>query len=140
MIAAGARAASMNVSVAPLTVHPGVAYTVTITGRYDKWAHPRPPYLLAFIQYSANLCKRTATAEYALPSKEWSWDFYPERAEAASPFKSVSHWTAGPRLGTRRVCAYLYAKQISPTSADKPLASASASFVNTRPPPKRRRT
>jgi hypothetical protein len=128
--AADAAAASLSIKVAPANLHPGVRYTVTITGSYAKRA--RPPYLLAFIQYGGQSCKSTATAEYALPTTRWSWDFYPQRAETRSPFKSVAYWKAGSRLGSRWVCAYLYANQVTPTTTARPLVWASASFRNTR--------
>ncbi len=130
MPAADAMAASLSVTVSPAAVHPGVRYAVTVTGRYDKQARRTAPYLLAFIQYSARACRPTGTAEYSLPSSEWSWDVYPQRAETLSPFKTVTYWKAGPSLGSRRVCAYLYADQVTPSSTAKPLASASAGFRN----------
>lgn len=123
-------AASLAVTLTAATVHPGSRYTVTITGRYQKQFHPQAPYLLAFIQYSGSPCKATATGEYALPPSEWGWDFYPQRAEPKSPFKTAAYWKAGSRLGTRRVCAYLYADQVSPATEAKPLVRASASYRN----------
>jgi hypothetical protein len=127
---ADAMAASLSVTVSPAKVHPGGRYAVTVRGRYDKPARRQAPYLLAFIQYSARACQPTATAEYSLPSSEWSWDVYPQRAETASPFKTVTYWKAGPSLGSRRVCAYLYANQVTPSTTAKPLAAASAGFRN----------
>jgi hypothetical protein len=127
---AEARAAWLRVSVSPVKVHPGGPYTVSISGRYDRRAMHRTPYLLAFIQYRPGRCKRTATAEYALPGADWSWDFYPPSTEPRSPFVRVVHWTAESRLGTRHVCAYLYAHKISPISAAKPMAWASATFTD----------
>ena len=86
-LATEARAASLAVSVSPVTVHPGRTYTVSIAGSYGK---PRQtPYLVAFIQYSGQPCKATATAEYALPKGSWSWEVFPQ-AEPKSPFKSVT--------------------------------------------------
>jgi hypothetical protein len=132
MPAAAAMAASLSITVSPARVHPGVRYAVTVTGRYDKQARRRAPYLLAFIQYSARACQATGTAEYSLPSSGWSWDVYPQHAETASPFKTVTYWKAGPSLGSRRVCAYLYADQVTPSSTAMPLASATAGFRNTK--------
>jgi hypothetical protein len=124
--ASTAAAASLTVRVAPRTVHPGRTYRVVVTGRYDRRAHARP-YLLVFIQYSRAACKRRGTAEYALPARDWSWDVYPQH-ERHSPFRHRQYWKATGRPGTRRVCAYLYAKQISSVSRVAPLATASALF------------
>jgi hypothetical protein len=124
--------ASLSISVVPVSVHPGGRYEVTIAGRYNRRVIRTTPYLLAFIQYSGGACRRTASAEYRLPSARWSWDFYPPAAEPASRFTRVAHWTAQTRLGTRRVCAYLYAEKISPQTGLLPLATASATFRNVR--------
>lgn len=133
-----ASAVSLAVKVVPSSVHPGGHYTVSISGRYDQRALARPPYLLAFVQYSPSRCRTTATAEYKLPQADWDWD-YQQHAQAKSPFRDTASWAAGPALGTRRVCAYLYAQHISPRSTSKPLVRASASFTNTAAPsqPKR---
>lgn len=127
---ADAMAASLSVKVSPSNLHPGVRYTVTITGSYDRRTGARAPYLLAFIQYGGSACKPTATGEYRLPSSRWSWDFYPQRAETVTPFKSVAYWKAGSTLGTRWVCAYLYRQQVTPSTTAKPLVTASVSFRN----------
>jgi hypothetical protein len=136
MVVAGAGAAAvpaarLNVAVSPAAVHPHQAYTITITGSYGLVASGAP-YMLAFIQYSAASCKRTATAEYRLPGREWDWVFgqVHQQTEVRSPFKAVSYWNAGVRVGSRQVCAYLYASAISPQSKDKPIATATASFRN----------
>jgi hypothetical protein len=134
--ASGAGGSSLSVKVVPSTVHPGTHYAVTITGIYDKHAVAHAPYLLAFIQYTGKRCRRTATAEYRLPGSEWDWD-YRQHAEHTSPFTVVTHWTAGPSLGIRHVCAYLYADRVSPSSHAKPLLRVSASFRNSRAPAKR---
>jgi hypothetical protein len=129
--AAAAPAAQLKVAVSPAALHPHQAYTITITGRYGLVASGAP-YMLAFIQYSTASCRRTATAEYRLPGREWDWVFgqVHQQAEVGSPFKAVAYWTAGVRLGGRRVCAYLYWTQISPQSTVDPAATASASFRN----------
>lgn len=131
-VATSAMAASLSVKVSPATLHPGARYVVTITGSYDRHTQPRPPYLLAFIQYGGSACQRTATAEYSLPTSRWSWDFYPQRAEATSPFRTVNYWKAGSRLGNRWICAYLYAREVSPSTTAQPLVRASAGFRNLR--------
>ncbi|HLY47925.1 MAG TPA: hypothetical protein VKR21_01910 [Solirubrobacteraceae bacterium] len=133
--AANASAVSLAVRVAPSTVHPGERYTVTIAGSYARRTLSRSPYLLAFIQYSGHRCRSTAPAEYRLPQSEWDWD-YRQHAQASSPFRVPVSWKAGRALGPRRVCAYLYARQISPASTTRPLVRASASFSNNRPPAK----
>jgi hypothetical protein len=136
--AAGAAPASLTATVTPTQLHPGLRYTVTIAGRYERRLRHSPPYLLAFIQYTDRPCRASAAAEYALPGSEWDWD-YRQRAQTRSPFKAVTRWTAGPRLGLRRVCAYLYAGMISPRSRTRPLTRASVSFSNTKAPAKGRR-
>jgi hypothetical protein len=130
--AANAAAASLSVKVSPANLHPGGRYTVTITGTYNRRTRTHPPYLLAFIQYGGTACKSTATAEYALPTSRWSWDFYPQRPVIASPFKTVNYWKTGSRLGNRWICAYLYAEQVTPSTTAKPIVAASAAFRNTR--------
>jgi hypothetical protein len=132
MLATDATAATLSVSVSPARLHPGLRYVVTITGRYNRRARPRPLYLLAFIQYNGKACQPTATAEYDLPTSEWGWDFYPQQAEASSPFKAVNYWKAGTSLGRRRLCAYLYASQVTPSTTAKPLLTASTAFRNVR--------
>jgi hypothetical protein len=130
-VASEAPAASLSVRVAPVRLHPGSRYTVTIRGSYDQRVRRRT-YLLAFIQYSGKTCHATATGEYSLPASQWDWDFFPQRAETKSPFKDVAYWKASTRLGPRRVCAYLYAKPVSPTTTAKPLVRAGAPFSNAR--------
>lgn len=141
--AAAATTGSLKVSITPRTVQRGGSYTITITGRYrTRQSHPRyripsprhhqVPYLLAFIQYSGTPCRKTATAEYSLPTRYWSWVFFPQRAEQRSPFKLVLHEWTRTRFGKREVCAYLYANKITPQSADKPIASASTGLRETR--------
>jgi hypothetical protein len=139
--AAAATTASLKVSVSPTTVHRGGAYTLTITGRYRRHtqrsvyripgAHHSSPYLLAFIQYSGARCRKTATAEYALPTRYWSWVFYPPRSEPRSPFKLVFHERTRTRFGERRICAYLYPNKIAPRTTEKPIATASTAFRET---------
>lgn len=121
-LATEASAASLALTIAPATVQPGQRYTVSITGSYDKRAHPAP-YLVAFIQYGGQSCRSTAPAEYRLPTSEWAWGVYPE-VESKSPFKRVTYWKASTRLGYRRVCAYLYPGPVGPGTTAKPLASA----------------
>jgi hypothetical protein len=128
--AATAEAAKLSVAVAPATVHQNETYTIKITGRYNKRSLHTTPRLLAFIQYSGSACKSSAMAEYALPTSKWSWVFYPQRAERSSPFSVVVYERARTRFGARRVCAYLYAREITPSSTDKPLAIASAGYRN----------
>lgn len=128
--AADAMVPSLNVAVTPAKLHPGTRYVVTITGRYNP--RPKAPYLLAFIQYSAAACRPTATAEYRLPTSQWSWAIYPQIAEPRSPFKALSYWKAGWKLGSRRVCSYLYAAPVTPSTRAEPLARAGIAFSNTR--------
>ena len=123
-LATEASAASLALTVSPATVHPGQRYTVSITGSYNKQAHPTP-YLVAFIQYSGRSCRSTATGEYALPPSQWTWDVFPQ-AESKSPFKNVTYWKASGRLGFRRVCAFLYPGPVGPRTRAKPLAEAGA--------------
>ncbi len=128
-LAASAVGASLTVSVSPVSVYPGHRYTVSIAGHYGR--RRRPPYLVAFIQYSGRLCRSTAPAEYSLPASEWGFAVLPQ-AERKSPFKSVTYWKASTSLGSRRVCAYLYARRPTPTTTAKPLVRAGAAFRDTR--------
>lgn len=130
MIAAAASAASLTVTVSPAIVHQNGIYTVTIAGRYSRHSLQTTPSLLAFIQYTGSACRATATAEYTLPTREWSWLFYPQRPEAYPPFSLKLHKQTRTRFGQRRVCAYLYPRAIAPSSTDKPMATASAGFRN----------
>jgi hypothetical protein len=106
-------------------------YAVTVSGRYDV-RELHSVYLLAFVQYSGRACRSTGTAEYRLPPSEWDWDFYPQRGETRSPFSEVVYWKAGPRLGARRVCAYMYAQPVTPTTTANPIVAASAGYSNTK--------
>lgn len=130
MPAADAMGATLSVGVSPAKLHPGTRYVVTITGRYNR--RPKAPYLLAFIQYAGAACQPTATAEYKLPTSEWTWAIYPQIAEPRSPFKAVSYWKAGSNLGSRRLCAYLYAAPVTPSSTARPLVLAGVGFSDTR--------
>ena len=127
-VPSAAEAASLTVTVSPVTVHQNQTYAITIAGRFNRRA--TTPSLLAFIQYSGSACRASAIAEYALPTSEWSWVFYPQRSEPRSPFSAVFHKQTRSRFGLRRVCAYLYARKITPSSTDKPIAVASAGFRN----------
>ena len=130
--AATAEAALLTVTVAPTTVHQNETYAITIAGRYSKRSLRTTPSLLAFIQYTGSACRSSATSEYALPTNEWSWVFYPQRSEPRSPFSAVFDKLARTRFGERRVCAYLYPRKVTPSSTDKPLAVASAGFRDVR--------
>lgn len=129
-----ASAAVLKVTVTPRTVHRNQTYTITISGRYsERLAHASSnlhttPYLLAFIQYTGAACQRTATAEYALPIADWSWLFYPQRAQPRLQFKRVFYEQAQTRFGARRVCAYLYPTSISPQTKARPIARAGVPF------------
>ena len=125
-----AGAASLSVTVTPTTVHPNSSYTITIRGHYDMQAVHTTPSLLAFIQYTGEPCQRTATAEYALPTDEWNWVFYPQHSEHHPSFKGLFYELARTRLGQRRVCAYLYPSQTNPQTSAKPLVRAGAEYTN----------
>jgi hypothetical protein len=126
---ASATAATLAVTVKPTVVHRNQTYPITITGRYDMATLHTTPHLFAFIQYSSAACRPTATAEYALPVREWNWVFYPQQAEHRSPFKRVFYETARTRFGGRRVCAYLYPQQVTPKTTIKPIARAGAPYT-----------
>lgn len=123
-----ASAATLKVVVDPTTVHRNQTYVITITGHYRHRADPGTPHLLAFIQYSGTVCRATATAEYGLPVGEWSWLFYPQRAESHAHFKNVFYEQAHTRYGNRRICAYLYATAVEPETSAKPVVRAGAPY------------
>jgi hypothetical protein len=130
-IAAAPKPPTLTVRVSPSTVRPGRKYKITISGSYDQKAVRTHPYLIAFIQYSAGACKSTAKTEATLPAKERSWDFDPYQGILVPPsFSRWDGWTAQSRLGTRHVCAYLYARRVSLSSNATPLITASATFHN----------
>jgi hypothetical protein len=129
--AANALGANLTVTVSPGTVHPGSHYRISVSGSYNVKARGNV-YLLAFIQYSGQACRSTGTAEYRLPSSEWEWDFYPQRGETKSPFDEVVYWKAGSRVGPRRVCAYMYAQPVTPSTTATPITRTSATFRNTK--------
>jgi hypothetical protein len=122
-----ASAATLKVTVAPTTIHRNQTYTITITGHY-RHRSDRTPHLLAFVQYSASVCRGTATAEYQLPIGEWNWLFYPQRAETHADFKNTYYEQAHTRYGNRRICAYLYASSVQPQTSAKPVVRAGAPF------------
>jgi len=126
-IAAAATPTSLKITV-PAKVHPGQHYQIKIAGLYAKSSTPGTAYLVAFLQYTASACKPTAGAENALPSKDWSLDF--AGAEPHSPFTRIDRWTVGTLTGTRKVCAYLYPKVVSPSTKLHPTAIATATYRN----------
>lgn len=121
---------TLTVRVTPGTVHQNGTYAITIAGRYRPRSLHTAPSVLAFIQYTGSACRSNAIAEYRLPTSEWSWVFYPQRSESRAGFNLVFHERTRTRFGTRRVCAYLYAHKITPSSTDRPLAIANAGFRN----------
>lgn len=126
--APAAAAATLKATVDPTAVHQNQTYAITISGHYYSRYQRGPSYLLAFIQYSGNLCRSTATAEYGLPVSEWSWLFYPQRAVNHTSFTHVFYEQARTRYGNRRVCAYLYPTSVNPQTTEKPIVRAGAPY------------
>jgi hypothetical protein len=124
---AASPAASLKITV-PAKVRPGQHYEIKIAGLYAKSATQGTAYLVAFLQYTATACKPTAGAENDLPSKDWSLDFAGK--EPQSPFTRIDRWTTGTLTGTRKVCAYLYPKAVSPSTKLHPIAIAAATYRN----------
>ncbi len=122
--AAGAQAATLHVSVKPKTNHPGGSYAVTVKGSVKRAQLKKKPFLIAWIQYSPQPCARTAQKEFKRPHLTR----FITNTIVGTPFHVTRAFTVGP-VGTRRICAYLYAHFVTPAGAAKPIARASAKEV-----------
>jgi hypothetical protein len=124
-LATAASAATMSVDVTPGTIHKRQNFHIKIQGSYSKSEiTARQAYLLAFVQYTTRPCKSDATKE---------------KDVAGSPFTNMNagkpprfgwdfRFKAGNRLGSRRVCAYLYPKKVNPGDNVAVLKRASAAY------------
>jgi len=124
-VAAAAGRATLKIKV-PARVHPNQHFRVTITVTFHRSAALAKPYLVAYVQFAGSACKPTANAERALPTAVRELDFAGK--VAGSPFTDWERWRAGTMTGTRRVCAYLYSRAVSPRNHAKPLLRASATY------------
>jgi hypothetical protein len=133
-LAAGASAATLKVSV-PGHLHKGDHYAIKLSGSYQKSELSGRAYLISLIQFSGKPCKATAQLENSqVNSNLLQFYFAPQKSpqnvgifETHSPFTRTDGFVAG-RLGSRRVCAYLYPKFIAPGSTVKPIASAGKAY------------
>jgi hypothetical protein len=124
--AAAASAATMSASVSPLTIHKGTSFTIKIKGTYKQSELKGTAFLIAFIQYSTAPCKSTATKELAVTSGAYAHSTVPH-----SPFTRKDSFTAGV-AGKRRVCAYLFPKEVSPGDNTAPIAKATVTYAVTK--------
>jgi hypothetical protein len=125
--AAGAPAATLKISV-PARVHHGQSYSIKITGSFKKSEVKGKAYLISVIQFSGKPCRATAqlenqlVAQFYLLSGSQAGIF-----ESRSPFTRIDRFTANT-VGSRRVCAYLYAKLVHATDKTAPIATADAPY------------
>jgi hypothetical protein len=121
--AVAAQAATLHVSVKPKTSHSGKSYRVTVSGTVKRRQLAHHPYVLAVIQYAPQPCAGTAKGEL----KRTGANFFLHATITGTPFRSTTSFGA-TRLGTRRICAYLYSHPVGPTDNAKPIARASAKY------------
>lgn len=121
--AAGASAATLRVTVRPGAIHSQTQFTIAVSGSYRQRELPGQAFLLSFIQYSTVPCKAGATQEFYAYGRS-PYFFH---TLSRSPFSRTDAFKAGA-TGRRRVCAYLYPKQIKPGSTLKPLKTATTTY------------
>ncbi len=134
---AAAQAATLKVTVSPAQIHKGDDYKISVNGSYGASEVTAKAYLISVIQYSSAPCRATAQLENSrAPQFYFAPKRHPQRVGifvGQSPFSRTDSFKAASP-STRRVCAYLYPKQIGgandPTA---PIATASARYkVTTR--------
>jgi hypothetical protein len=123
--AAAAGAATLSVSVKPKSTHHNGNYTITIRGTVSAAQVRHKPFLIAWIQYSSQRCASSAQKEL---NRAKNNPVFQNTVTAAS-FHTSKGFKASAKAGTRRVCAYLYAHYVGPSSSAKPIARASAKEV-----------
>jgi hypothetical protein len=121
-LAAAASAATLQVHVSPATIHKQKSFHILITGTYSKPELTGKAYLVSFIQYNLKPCKASAAQELHADSQNFA-----SQKAGNSPFGWDFSFTAGGP-GARRVCAYLYPKQVVPASTIAPLKRATATY------------
>jgi len=122
-VAAGASAATLQVSVTPASIHTTKKFRVKITGTYTKSELTGKAFLVSFIQYSLKPCKADAAHELSA----YGEDPFTDQNTGRSPFGWKFTFTAGGP-GVRRVCAYLYPKHVGPADKVRPLTRATATY------------
>jgi hypothetical protein len=123
--AAAAGAATLSVSVQPKSTHHGGNYTVTIRGTVSREQVRHKPFMIAWIQYSSQPCASSAQKELGRAKNNPVFQDY----VTATSFHASKGFKASAAAGTRRVCAYLYAHYVGPSSSVKPIARASAKEI-----------
>jgi hypothetical protein len=122
-LAAAASAATLHVRVTPASIHKTKSFQIVITGTYNKSELKGKAYLVSFIQYNLKACKTGAGQEL----HAFGQNPFTHQNAGSSPFGWDFTFTAGG-AGARRVCAYLYPKQVGPTSTIAPLKRATATY------------
>jgi hypothetical protein len=124
--AAAASAATLQIDV-PAKVKKNAGYTIKLNGTFTRHEVSGRAFLISVIQYSPSPCKATAQQENTLKTAQFYFGNKGGIFEASSPFARNDSFTA-KRLGKRRVCAYLYSQQVSPSSSMAPIARAQKAF------------
>ncbi len=125
-LAAGALAATLHARAHPSTAHVNSPVTVTLSGTFKKSelkGRSHKAELISFVQLNAAPCKSNGAKEAAAGA-----NLYYAAAISHSPF-SHSDTKSGNRVTTFRICAYLYPRQITKTTHDKPLGRATVKFT-----------
>jgi hypothetical protein len=107
-LAAGAFAATLHVSAKPKPIHSGGTLTLALSGSVKaselKVGVPRSGTVLVYIQRGTASCKSTATAEHGVAGKP-----VVVGRSLSGHFQHTSKFKPVTRLGSYRVCGYLYA-------------------------------
>jgi hypothetical protein len=125
-VAAAASAATLHISV-PSKITKGKGYNIKLTGTFSKSEVPHRAFLISVIQYSPQACKATAQEENSSKFAQFYFGKKGGIFESSSPFNRSDSFTA-KALGKRRVCSYLYAQQVGPTTTTPPIAKASKPY------------
>jgi hypothetical protein len=132
--AGSAGATTLSISV-PHRVDVGSAYTIKITGSFERAELVGGrAYLIAAIQFSGAPCQPTALAENNLHNQPQFY-FGPQVGvyESRSPF-TRSDLLRARSPGMRRVCSYLYPQFVGATENVAPIATAEAAYRELRRP------
>jgi hypothetical protein len=128
--ATAATAATLHIRV-PSHVAKGKSYSIELTGTFKPSEVKGKAYVISALQYSSRPCASTAQDENR---RDPQFYFAPTNAptkvgifETKSPFTRIDDFTA-LRLGARRVCSYMYAKQIAASDKTRPIARAGVLF------------
>jgi hypothetical protein len=121
-------AATLHVDVAQTTVKENTWFDVKLTGSFRKSETPRGrAWLIPAVQFSPKPCLATAQAENANRPSAFYFGEKGGVFESHSPIARDDSLKLH-RVGSFRICAYLYAKLVRTSDTTKPIARAERSF------------